>query len=76
MKEIYSFVGKTPSNYYEDEIKSLLPTLIANQNKPYDHRNGDDNPEMIEIVDFAYSKAMPNCYIVFASWSLYNSNTK
>ena len=70
MKDIYTFVGKIASTYNKDEIKSILPTLIANQNKAYDHKNGDDNHEKIDIVDFAYSKAMPNCYIVFANWSL------
>lgn len=70
MKDIYTFVGKMASTNNMDEIKSLLPTLIANQNKAFDHKNGDDNPDKIEIVDFAYTKAMPNCYIVFANWSL------
>ena len=70
MKHIYSFVGKMPFHYNEDEIKSGLPNLIAQFNKPYDHKNGDDNPQKIEIVDFAYTNANPDCYIVFATWSL------
>jgi len=70
MKEIYSFIGKIPDNYIESEIKSKLPELIANQNKPYNHKNGDDNIEKIEIVDYAYTNAKPSCYLVFAKWSL------
>ena len=54
----------------ENEIKSLIPNRISSQQSQFNNGTGDNNPDNIEVIEYSYNSAEPNCWLVFAKWKL------
>lgn len=68
---MFNYIGKMQRNINLEQIEELLKESISNQQKGIG-RDGfpDTNPENISILDYAYVEAQPDCYIVYATWTI------
>jgi hypothetical protein len=65
----YFFIGKLGKDIAADDIEAALPQLIAEQQA----RNGAQlggTKETVRVVDYAYTAAEPNCWMVYARWKI------
>lgn len=67
MNATFVYTGKLNRNIDITKIEILLKEAIANQQKQFQPGVTAGN---IEIVDYAYVEAEPNCLFVFANWKL------
>lgn len=70
MKQTFVFIGTISKDVPSGKIKSKIPHLISAQQAQFETGMGDDDPNNIEIVDYAYNEAEPNCWLVFARWKI------
>ena len=70
MEHTFIFSGKFDRNINLADIENLLKVEIANQQKQFETGQGYDDPKNISIVDYAYTEAEPNCYMIFAKWRI------
>ncbi len=70
MEHTFAYIGKLARNIDLGQIIELIKQNIANQQSQLKTGQGDDKPENIEIVDYAYVEAEPNCYMVYAIWKI------
>ena len=70
MEHIFAYIGKLDRNIDLGQIVELIKQNIATQQSQFNTGQGDDKPENIEIVDYAYVEAEPNCYMVNAKWKI------
>ncbi len=51
-------------------IQFEISKKIANQQTQFNTGLGDDDPENIDVIEFAYVDAEPDCRIVYARWRI------
>jgi hypothetical protein len=70
MKHTFFFIGTLSKSIPAENVASQIPSKIAEQQSQFKTGLGDDKPENIEIVEYAYSSAEPNCWLVYAKWKI------
>lgn len=70
MKQTFFFIGTLPKGIPTENVASEIPNKIAEQQAQFKTGMGDDKPENIEIVEYAYNAAEPNCWLVYAKWRI------
>ena len=70
MEHTFAYIGKLHRDIDLGQIVELIKQNISKQQSQFNTGLGDDNPEKIEIVDYAYVEAEPNCYMVNAKWKI------
>jgi hypothetical protein len=66
---VYSFIGKLGRNLSPTDIQAAIPELIAQQQAGIGSEYGNTK-ETVEVIDYAYTEAEPNCWLVFARWKI------
>ncbi len=70
MKQTFFFIGIMQKSVSIENIESEIPKKIAEQQTPFKTGMGDDDPNNIEIIEYAYMAAEPNCWFVYAKWRI------
>ena len=70
MEHTFVYIGKLDRDIDLEQIVELIKRNIATQQGQFNTGLGDDNPDNIGIVDYAYVEAEPNCYMVNAKWKI------
>jgi hypothetical protein len=70
MKLTFVFIGTLSKDVPEVDIQSEIPKKIALQQAQFKNGTGDDDHNNIEVVEFSYNEAKPNCWFVFAKWKI------
>lgn len=65
----YSFIGKMGKNVAANDVKDVIPELIAKQQAGIGAQYGNTR-ETVQVTDYAYSEAEPDCWLVFARWKI------
>jgi hypothetical protein len=61
MKQTFVFIGTLPKSIPAENIVSEIPKKIPEQQAQYNTGLEGDKPENIEIIEYAYNAAEPNC---------------
>lgn len=70
MKQTFVFIGTLSKDIPAEKIQLEIPNKIATQQAQFNTGMGDNDPNNIDVVDYAYSEAEPNCWFVFARWKI------
>lgn len=70
MKHTFVFIGILAKNIPPEDIQLEIPNKIAAQQAQFNTGMGDNDPNNIEVLEFAYNEAEPNCWFVFAKWKI------
>jgi hypothetical protein len=67
MSKIFDYMGIFDEKENIEQIEDKLPEIIKEQHEQY-VSNDAYKIKNVSIVDFAFTKANPNKFIVFAKW--------
>lgn len=70
MNSTFNFIGIISKDVTSTDIVSEIPIQIAYQQSQFKTGLGDDDPANIEVIEFAYVDAQPNCWLVHAKWKI------
>jgi hypothetical protein len=70
MNQTFFFIGTISRDVPENEIENEIKTKISTQQAQFNTGLGGDNPENLEIIEYAYTNAEPNCRIIYAKWKI------
>lgn len=68
MKHTYVFIGTLSKDIPVGKFQEEIANKIALQQTQFNNGTGDNDPANIEVTEFAYTNAEPNCWLIFARW--------
>ena len=69
MSHFFVFTGKLPRATQEAQIPIEIRQAIATEQTQFTPDIAND-PKQINVVDYAFTEANPNCWMVYAKWQM------
>lgn len=70
MNATFVYNGMIPRTTPTVDIANTIRKKIAEQQSQFNSGMNDKDPDNIELVEYCYTDAEPNCKFVYAKWKI------